>query len=75
MKKTLLFIFAANLFFAQNSELLNTNWQVTKVVGELFPDQLPPSMPYQQITDFNANPSKLNLSFFNTVSANLTYTG
>ena len=75
MKKTLFFIFAANLFFAQNSDLINTNWQVTKVVGELFPDQLPPAMPYQQITDFSTNPSRLNLSFFNTVSADVTYNG
>ncbi|KFC20031.1 T9SS type A sorting domain-containing protein [Chryseobacterium sp. FH1] len=75
MKKTLLLIFFANLFFAQNAELINTSWQVTKVVGEMFSDQLPPSMPYQQVTEFRANPSKLNLSFFNTVSADLTYTG
>lgn len=76
MKKTLFFIFAANLFFAQNSELINTNWQVTKVVGELFPnDQLPPPIPYQQITDFSTNPSRISLSFFNTVSADVTYNG
>ncbi|WP_379969388.1 T9SS type A sorting domain-containing protein [Epilithonimonas sp. UC225_85] len=75
MKKTLLFIFAANLFFAQNAGLLNTNWQVTKVVGETFNDQVPPPMPYQQLTQFNSNSSQVNLSFFNTVSANLTYSG
>lgn len=76
MKKTLFFIFAANLFFAQSSELINTNWQVTKVVGEMFPTaQLPPPMPYQQITDFSTNPSRISLSFFNTVSADVTYSG
>ncbi|WDF46507.1 T9SS type A sorting domain-containing protein [Chryseobacterium sp. KACC 21268] len=76
MKKTLFFIFATNLFFAQNLELINTNWQVTKVVGELSPtDQLPPPMPYQQITDFGTNPSRISLSFFNTVSADVTYSG
>lgn len=76
MKKTLLFVFATHLLFAQNSELLNTNWQVTKVVGELFPtDQLPPQMPYQQVTTFSSNPSRLSLSFFNNVSSDLTYSG
>jgi len=75
MKKLYILIFAANLFSAQNSELLNTNWQVTKVVGEVFPDQLPPLMPYQQATDFSTNPSKLSLSFFNNVSADITYSG
>jgi len=76
MKKTFLFLFVTNLFFAQNSELINTNWQVTKFVGEMFPtDQLPTSMPYQQVTDFSSNPSKLSLTFFNNVSADITYTG
>ncbi|WP_374444126.1 T9SS type A sorting domain-containing protein [Epilithonimonas sp.] len=76
MKKLYILIFAANLFSAQNPELLNNKWQITKVVGELLPtDQIPPAMPYQQITEFSANPSKLNLSFFNTVGAEITYTG
>lgn len=75
MKKTLFFIFAANIFFAQNAELLNTDWQVTKIEGETFPDQLPPAMPYQQITEFSSNPSRLSLSFFNNVSADVTHTG
>lgn len=75
MKKLYILIFAANLFSAQSSELLNTNWQVTKFIGEFFPtDQTPPPMPYQQITTFNSNPSKLNLSFFNTVSGDLNFT-
>jgi len=75
MKKFYILLFAANLSFAQSSDLINTNRQVTKIVGELFPDQLSPPMPYQQITDFSTNPSQLNLSFFNTVSADVTYNG
>lgn len=76
MKKTLFFIFAANLFFAQNPELLNTNWQVTKYIGEQFPNpQVPPSMPNQQFTQINSTSPQINLSFFNTVSANLTFIG
>ena len=77
MKKLyiLIFSFLFILGFSQNSELLNTNWQITKVVGEMFPNQFPPTMPFQQITDFSSNPSRLNLSFFNTVSADLNYTG
>lgn len=74
MKKILLFIFFTNLCFAQNSELLNTNWQVTKIMGELLPDKTPPPMP-QQSSIFSSEPSKLNLLFFNTVSADLTYSG
>jgi|SRR6218665_26241 len=76
MKKLYILIFAANLFSAQSSELLDNKWQITKVVGELLPnDQIPPPMPYQQITDFSSNPSRLSLSFFNTVGADITYTG
>ncbi|PZU90993.1 MAG: hypothetical protein DI529_01930 [Chryseobacterium sp.] len=75
MKKLYFLLFASNLFFAQSSDLINTDWQVTKVIGELSPDQVPPAMPYQQVTRFNSNMPQLNLSFFNTVSANLSYTG
>lgn len=76
MKKLYILIFAANLFSAQNSDLLNNKWQITKVVGELLPtDQVPPAMPYQQITEFSSNPPKLNLSFFNTVGAEVSYSG
>lgn len=75
MKKLYILLFAANLCYAQNSDLLNTNWQVTKVVGEMFPDQFPPPMPYQQVTKFSNDSPQLNLSFFNMVSANVTYNG
>lgn len=75
MKKLYIFILAANLYSAQNSDLLNTNWQVVKITGELFPDQFPPAMHYQQITQFNNDSPQLNLSFFNMVSANVTYSG
>ncbi len=76
MKKLYILIFAANLFSAQNSDLLNNKWQISKVVGELLPnDQVPPPMPYQQITEFSSNPPKLNLSFFNTVGAEVSYSG
>ncbi|UQB70346.1 T9SS type A sorting domain-containing protein [Epilithonimonas zeae] len=73
MKNLYILLFAANLCLAQSSDLINTNWQVTKVVGELYPDQLPPPMPYQQVTQFSSNPSKLNLSFFNSVISNVIY--
>ncbi|WP_027385072.1 T9SS type A sorting domain-containing protein [Epilithonimonas caeni] len=75
MKKFYILIFAANLCFAQNSDLLNTDWQVTKVVGELFPDQFPPPIPYQQVTHFDTDFPQFSLSFFNNISANLTYSG
>jgi len=76
MKKLYILLFAANLLSAQSSELLNNKWQITKVVGELLPtDQIPPSMPYQQITEFNSNPARISLSFFNNVGMNVTYTG
>jgi hypothetical protein len=75
MKKLYILLFAANLCFAQNLDLLNTNWQVTKVVGEIFPDQFPPPMPYQQITNFSSNPSTMSISFFNNVFSYVTYIG
>ena len=52
--------------FSQNPDLLNTEWKITKFVGELSPtEQLPPSMPYQQVTKFETSPNRLYLSFFN----------
>lgn len=75
MKQFLFFLFIANFFSAQNSDLLHTNWKITKMVSEVQPDQFPPSMPYQQVTNFSATDPQLNLSFFNTVSANLSFSG
>lgn len=76
MKKLYLLLFATNLLSAQSSELVNNKWQITKVVGELLPsDQIPPSMPYQQITEFNSNPATVSISFFNNVGMNVTYSG
>jgi len=75
MKQFLFFLFIANFFSAQNSDLLHTNWKITKMVSEVQPDQFPPSMPYQQVTNFSATDPQLNLSYFNTVSANLSFSG
>lgn len=75
MKKLYILIFCVICFlgFSQHQELVNTNWQITKIQGEMFPDQIPPTMPYEQLTQFSNNPSKLNLSFFNNVSADVTF--
>lgn len=75
MKKLYILLFAANLLFAQSPDLLNTGWQVTKVVGELYPEQSPPQMNGTQITNFSSNPSTMSISFFNTVFSNVTYSG
>ncbi len=75
MKKLYILIFAANLCFAQSSDLLNTKWEITKIVGETFPVQLPPAMPHQQMTQFSNDPPRLNLSFFNSMIADIDYTG
>lgn len=68
-------MFIANFLSAQNPDLLNTNWQITKIVSEVQPNQFPPPMPYQQVTNFYTTTPQLNSSFFNTVSANLTFSG
>lgn len=68
-------MFIANFLSAQNPYLLNTNWQITKIVSEVQPNQFPPPMPYQQVTNFYTTTPQLNSSFFNTVSANLTFSG
>ena len=75
MKQILFFLFIANFFSAQNPDLLNTNWKITKMVSEVRPDQFPPPMPYEQVTHFSTTAPQLNLSFFNIVSANLTFSG
>lgn len=74
MKKIIFFILIANLFSAQNPDLLNTNWQITKIVGEQFSsDQPPPPMPFQQVTTFSSTSPQISLSFFNTLTADLIY--
>ena len=76
MKKILFFILIANFFSAQNPDLLNTNWYVSKIVGEQFSsDQYPPAMPFQQVTTFSATSPQISLSFFNTMTADLNYNG
>ncbi|MBH1959821.1 MAG: T9SS type A sorting domain-containing protein [Flavobacteriia bacterium] len=75
MKKILFFLFIANFFSAQNPDLLNTNWKITKMVSEIRPDQFPPPMPYEQVSHFSTTAPQLSLSFFNIVSANLTFSG
>lgn len=75
MKQILFFLFIANFLSAQNPDLLETNWKITKMVSEVRPDQFPPPMPYEQLTRFSTTTPQLNLSFFNTVSANLTFSG
>lgn len=76
MKLLYFLIFTTNLVVAQNPDLLNTKWQITKIVGELLPGNLyAPSMPYQQSTTFSTSPPQLSISFFNNVSANLTFSG
>ncbi len=77
MKTTLLsfLLFVSFIMNAQSSELLNANWQITKVVGEFSPDYFSPTMPYSQSTTFSATDSKLNSTFFNSVVADITYSG
>lgn len=79
MKKILLLSFlliAGSLSFAQHPDLLNTNWKITKIVNEFsFSPWLPPSMPYQQNTTFSTDSPQLTSSFFNVVSADITYDG
>ena len=75
MKQFLFVLFIANLFSAQNSDLLHTNWKITKMVSEIQPDQFPPPMPYEQVSHFSTTAPQLSLSFFNIVSANLTFSG
>lgn len=75
MKKILFFILLANFFSAQNPDLLNTNWQITKIITASGSNILPPQMPYQQNTTFSTTYPDFNSSFFNTVSGNLTYSG
>lgn len=73
MRVLLFFLLVTNFLSAQNPNLFSSNWQITKIVSEVHPDQLPPPMPFQQMTTFSTN--TLNSSFFNTVSANLTFSG
>lgn len=76
MKKILLFVLMVNFCFAQHPDLLNTDWEITKVEGEFRPDSwFPPPMPYQQVTKFSTTYPQLLSSFFNTVSADLTFSG
>lgn len=76
MKKILFFILIANFLSAQNPDLLNTNWYISKIVGEQFSsDQYPPPMPFQQVTTFSATSPQISLSFFNSLTADLNYNG
>lgn len=75
MKTLLLFMLTVNFFAAQHLDLLNTNWKITKMVSEVQPNQLPPPMPYEQVTHFSTTAPQLSSSFFNTVLANLNFSG
>lgn len=61
--------------FAQNQDLLNTNWEITKYVSEMMPQQLPPPMTDSQNTHFDENSQKFVINFFNSVSADVTFSG
>lgn len=80
MKKILFFILFAQLFSAQNPDLINTDWHILKYQGEQFNSDLySPPMAYNQTTTFSTangtvNPH-LNLLFFNTIAADLNYVG
>jgi|GEM_PF-2817340 len=63
MKKILLFVLTANFCAAQHPDLLDTNWEITKIVDEIHPVLLPPPMPYEQVTNFSANSPQLFSSF------------
>lgn len=65
----------AHYVSAQSPALLNTDWQITKIVREFGPESYPPPMPYPQKTTFSTTNPQLYSSFFNVVSANLNYVG
>jgi len=74
MKKLyLLLLFASVLISAQKAELFNTTWKVTKITGETFPEMVPPVVPFNHGTWFTENPSNLVVSFFNSVSADISF--
>lgn len=70
----------ANLVSAQSPDLINTDWHIVKYSGEQFnSDLFPPPMPYTNYTTFstataNSGP-QLYSSFFNTITADIAYTG
>ncbi|WP_300669864.1 T9SS type A sorting domain-containing protein [Soonwooa sp.] len=78
MKTKLLFPIALMIgafSFGQNQDLLNTNWEITKYVKETMPVQFPPAMSGQNNTQVNTNPQQIVLSFFNGVTADVTFSG
>lgn len=78
MKKKLLlfsFLLTGILSFAQHPDLLNTDWKIVRFSNEFFPVLLPPPVPYEQVTHFSEAEPQMVLSFFNAVSAGLTFSG
>lgn len=75
MKKLLLPILFANLLSAQNQELFNTDWKITKIVTELQPEKFPPNAPVSNVTRFSATASNYDSTFFNSAAGNLTFNG
>lgn len=76
MKKILFFVLLSNFLLAQQPDLLNTNWKITKISGELLPNDLyPPAAPVNNTTVFSTGQMQLNSTFFNSVAGNLTYIG
>ncbi|WP_312322325.1 T9SS type A sorting domain-containing protein [Soonwooa sp.] len=61
--------------FAQNQDLLNTNWEITEYNSEFFPQLLPPAMTGQNSTHFDENSQKLVINFFNSISLDVTFPG
>ena len=64
----------ALLLKAQSADLLNTNWQITKIVygGQTY---FPPAMPYSQSTNFFPNSTSPNITagFFNTMMGDFVF--
>lgn len=75
MKKLLLSLLFANLLPAQNQELLNIDWKITKIVTELIPEKFPPNAPVVNVTRFSVTEPNYSSTFFNSAAGNLTYNG
>lgn len=76
MKKILLlFCFLSSFFsFAQNPDLLNTNWQIIKIIWN-GTEYTPPTMPFSQSTYFYPNSQNPNIfsNFSNNISGSFNF--
>lgn len=75
MKKILFFVLLSNFLTAQNPDLLNTDWKITKIVTELVPEKFPPNAPVVNVTRFSVTEPNYSSTFFNSAAGNLTYDG